>query len=216
MAEELIRPIDADSARAIEEAAKAAQKAIDAIMKAGGYVGGVLGDLPHDIVGIMGDWVKQVRARRWAELQAKTTRILGNRGVEKHAEISPSVAIPLITAAINEDRDVLKDLWAKLFAAAMDPARTNLVRPSLIELLKQMDPLDALALQQLQKLERVTSPGGSFANYVSQCLEVSQDEGFFSLQHLYELGCLNDRPVHVAGFPGLTAKARVLLRAVSD
>jgi hypothetical protein len=71
MAEELIRPIDGDSAHAIEEAAKATSKAIDAITQSGKYAGAVLGDLPHDLVGIMGDWVKHVRARRWAELQRR-------------------------------------------------------------------------------------------------------------------------------------------------
>jgi Abortive infection alpha len=118
-------------------------------MQAGKYGAGVLGDLPHDLLGIMGDWVKNVRARRWAELCAETERILRELHVENREEVSPSVAIPLIAAAVNEDRDVLKQLWAKLLAAAMDPARTDLVRPSLIELLKKMDPLDARIIEHL-------------------------------------------------------------------
>ena len=48
MGNELIRPIDPDSAHAIEETAKAAAKAIDAAVQAGRYVGEVMGDLPHD------------------------------------------------------------------------------------------------------------------------------------------------------------------------
>jgi hypothetical protein len=76
MANELIRPIDPDSAHAIEETAKATAKAIDAAVQSGKYLGEVLGDLPHDLVGIMGDWVKHKRARRWAELSADTERIL--------------------------------------------------------------------------------------------------------------------------------------------
>jgi hypothetical protein len=121
MAEELIRPIDGDSAHAIEEAAKATSKAIDAITQSGKYAGAVLGDLPHDLVGIMGDWVKHVRVRRWAELQATTNKILRERAVEKPADVSPSVAIPLIAAAINEDRAVLKDLWARRMAPVQNP-----------------------------------------------------------------------------------------------
>ena len=143
MATELIRPIDPDSAHAIEETAKAAGKAIDAAVQAGKYVGEVLGDLPHDLVGIMGDWVKQQRARRWAELSAETEKILRERGVENRSEASPSVAIPLIAAAINEDRDGLKQLWAKLFAAAMDPSRTSFFRNAFIDAAKNMDPMDA-------------------------------------------------------------------------
>jgi predicted alpha/beta hydrolase len=128
MPTELIRPIDPDSAHAIEETAKATAKAIDAAVQAGKYVGEVLGDLPHDLVGIMGDWVKQRRARRWAELCAETLKILHARGIDNREDVSPSVAIPLIAGAINEDRDVLKELWARLLAAAMDPARSKLVR----------------------------------------------------------------------------------------
>ncbi len=51
MANELIRPIDADTAHAVEETAKAMSKAIEAAMRTGTYVGAVLGDLPHDLVG---------------------------------------------------------------------------------------------------------------------------------------------------------------------
>jgi hypothetical protein len=58
-----------------------------------------------------------------------------------------SIAIPLIDAALNEDREGLKQLWAKLLAVAMDSRRATLVRPSLIELLKNLDPLDARILQ---------------------------------------------------------------------
>jgi hypothetical protein len=37
-------------------------------------------------------------------LSAETERILRERGVENRDDVSPSVAIPLIAAAINEDR----------------------------------------------------------------------------------------------------------------
>jgi hypothetical protein len=105
MGNELIRPIDPASARALEEASKAISKAIDAVVGAGRYGAAILGDLPHDLVAIMGDWVKHVRARRWIELSAKTEEILRQRGVENREKVSPSVAIPLIAAAINEDRE---------------------------------------------------------------------------------------------------------------
>ena len=58
-------------------------------------------------------------------------------------------------------------------------------------------------------------PGASREALHSKRLGVSEDEGFFSLEHLHELGCLNDRPAHVQGFPGLTAKARLPLVAVA-
>ncbi len=194
MANELIRPIDADTAHAVEEAAKAMSKAIEAAMRTGKYFGAVLGDLPHDLVGIIGDWVAHQRARRWIELQRETDKILRDRGVENREEVSPSVAIPLIAAAINEDREVLKQMWAKLLAAAMDPDRASLVRPSLIELLRQLDPLDAQILQQLVTSRPPETPGLDFAEAFSQIFGASRDEAFLSLERLHELGCLSASP----------------------
>jgi hypothetical protein len=82
MGNELIRPIDADTAHAIEEAAKAAGKSVDAVTQGGMYVGWVLGDLPRDLVGIFGDWLLHKRVRRWAEMCEETGDILRKRGIE--------------------------------------------------------------------------------------------------------------------------------------
>jgi len=182
MATELIRLIDPDSAHAVEETAKAVGKAIDAAADAGKYAAGVLGDLPHDLVGIMGDWVKQQRARRWAGLQADSEQILRERGVENRSDASPSIAIPLIAAAINEDRDGLKELWAKLLAAALDPARAGYFRLAFIEAAKKMEQLDAKVLRE------ATSHGGAISEHtrkqISAALRVSGDEVDVSIQNL--------------------------------
>jgi Abortive infection alpha len=213
MSNELIRPI-ADSARAIEEASKAFSKAIEAAMQTGEYAGAVLGDLPHDLVGIIGDWVAHKRARRWAELSAETAKILRDRRIENREDVSPSVAIPLIAAAINEDRNVLKQLWAKLLASAMDPNRSNLVRPSLIELLKSMDPLDARVLRHM--IEGVPMmQGRDLADSLAHRFEIDRDEVYFSMQHLYELGAIDDSPSSMPS-PRVSAKGRLLTRAVGD
>jgi hypothetical protein len=107
MAKELIRPIDADTARAVEEASKTVGKAIDASVRAGNYAGDILANLPRDLVGLIGDWVAHKRARNWVRLQAETKKFLRDRGVENREEVSPSVAIPLIEAALDEDREGL-------------------------------------------------------------------------------------------------------------
>lgn len=215
MAKELIRPIDADTAHAIEEAAKASGKAIDAAVRSGAYVGNMLGDLPHDLVGILGDWLKHKRMRRWIELQAETERILKRRGITNREEVSPSVAIPLIDAAINEDREMLKDLWAKLLAAALDPDRSKQVRPSLIDLLKQLDPVDARVLQYMHEPNDRSGRYSDLADALIADLNVDRVEAFYSMEHLHSLGCLHPQPSQVPR-PRATAKATLLIRAVSD
>jgi hypothetical protein len=217
MTNELIRVFDPETARAIEEAAKATGKSIDVIAEGGKYLGWSLGDLPRDLIGVIaGDWLKHKRIRRWAELCAETIEILEARGNKNREEVSPSVAIPLIEAAIDEDRDVLKQLWAKLFAAAMDPNRAHLVRPSLIQVLKQLDPLDALVLEKLATNNELPAvPGNDLAERLSKLFEVNRDEAFLSLEHLHEVGCLNESPNRLPR-PVVSAKGHVLIRAVSD
>jgi hypothetical protein len=215
MANELIRPIDPESAHAVEETAKTAGKAIDAAVRAGRYVGEILGDLPHDLVGIMGDWVKHQRARIWAELSANTEKILRGRGIENREDVSPSVAIPLIAAAVNEDRDVLKQLWANLLANALDPARANLVRPSIIELLKQLDPLDALVLQKLSENENYQpNARDAFAGL----FKVSMDAVMVSFENLVRLRCVSWHASNtISGTSAnvaLTSTGRVLMQSV--
>jgi hypothetical protein len=43
------------------------------------------------------------------------------------------------------DREGLKELWAKLLANALAPVKAHLVRASLIELLKQLHPMDVVS-----------------------------------------------------------------------
>src|SRR5262245_29135331 len=120
MGNELIRPIDPDTAKAISETAKMTGKALDLVGGAGGYAAGVLGGLPHNLFGIVGDQIFHKRRMRALDLDEEYQRRLRERGREP-IEPSPSVAIPLLEAAIDETRDVLKDLWARLLANACDP-----------------------------------------------------------------------------------------------
>jgi hypothetical protein len=126
--------------------------------------------------------------------------------------VSPSVAIPLIAAAINEDRDVLKQLWAKLLAAAMDPHRANLVRPSVIELLRRMDPLDAAVLRCAN-----ATGGGLITNdtreKMASELGASRDETDVSIANLQKLELVvPTNPPNAIVSP----LGREFLRAVAD
>jgi hypothetical protein len=81
MTEELIRPIDADTAKAIEEISKLGPKVVGAGTDLGAYAGQVIGRVPHDLVGLLiGDWLTHKRVRRWAGLCEETKRILERRG----------------------------------------------------------------------------------------------------------------------------------------
>src|SRR5271166_1889169 len=105
MAEELIRPIDENTAKALEESAKALGQGFDLVGGLGAYLARALGGVPENLVGLLvGDWLIHKRVRRWSELEAETRRLLDERNVkEPDQDISPSIALPLIEAALDED-----------------------------------------------------------------------------------------------------------------
>lgn len=216
MSNELIRPIDAETAKAIEEAAKLGSGIVDAAVKGGGYLDRVFGKLPDNLVGVLiGDWLVHKRVRRWVALQADTEAVLQMRGVARpYDEISPSVAIPLIEAAIDEDRDGLKDLWARLLASAHDPERRSLVRPSVIAVLKSLDPLDAKLLSFLKTSHAGRVMESDVTTNIARDISASRDETGVSLAALLRLQLAEAQSTSY--YPYLTPMGRLLLAAVSD
>ena len=105
MANELIKPIDENTAKAIEESARALGKGFDLVGGLGAYLARALGGVPDNLMGLLvGDWLIHKRVRRWSELQDETRRTLDERNVKEPYDISPSIALPLIEAALDEDR----------------------------------------------------------------------------------------------------------------
>jgi hypothetical protein len=113
----------------------------------------VLGTCPADLIGVLGgDWLRHTRIRNWAKYDAKTREHLEKWGAkEPFEDPTQPLAMPIIEAAIDEVREVLQDLWARLLASSMHPDRKGRVRQSFIELLKQLDLLDALCLRAMSE-----------------------------------------------------------------
>lgn len=203
--------IDPETATAIAEASKTTSKALDLVGRVGNYSATVFGSLPHDLIGLLAaDWLHHKRVRRWAELTAKTEELLRNSGFERpfaemFEDVTPSLAVPLIEAALDETREGLKELWAKLLASAMHPQRQGWVRQSFISILKQMDPNDAFVLQEFNRNWQM-NPNSLFG-----------DEERVSIENLMGLRCLSLSPASgVQGNPYLTSTGRLFLRALTE
>jgi len=193
-------PISDEQAKAIQEVAKATGTTVEAATKAGTYIAWVLGTVPRDLVGILGDWLAQVRIRNLAREFDKTREVLRSRGVTETIPVSPALAVPLLRAAADEDRDELVDLWARLLANAMDP-HMNSVRYSFIDAVKAMDPPDARTMNYLyrEKVARIRFGGGGDASdtsieYTANQLGTTQDDLEVSVRHLEVLGFLSTGP----------------------
>lgn len=213
MGNELIRPIDENTAKAIEETSRFGGKLVDAGTAAGGYLSHTLGSLPQNLVGLIGDQVEYWRRRRFMELSADLEKRLAARGTHG-VEPSPTLAIPILEAAVDETRTELKELWGRLLANAFDPGRTSSVRGSFIEILKKFDPMDARVFQSMAGQSGELQPNAR--DFVVRSLgNVSLDEILVSFDNLQSLGCVSNVN-RDAWNPIITNRGKLLFKALAN
>jgi hypothetical protein len=208
---ELVKLLDAESAKAIQETAKFGTGLVELVGDAGKAMGNVSGGIVKNSVGLIGDWVYHQRLRNFARLSERTLEILRKRGVkEPFLNVSPSAFVPIVDAAVNENSNELKELWARLLASAIDPSRRDSIRKSFIETIKQFDPIDARVFEKFG--ERVRwEPDTSAA--LSEILKISRDEVFVSIENLTRLNCLTRATVTE---PQLTPFGSLLMSALRE
>ena len=185
-----------ETAKAIQEVAKATPAVIEAGTELARWVSSVLGTIPEDIVGLsFGDYLKELRTRNLDRLRGKTKDILRQRGVEQPEPIAPKVAIPAFEAASMETNEELQDLWANLFANAMDPTKDASLRHRFIETLKQLEPIDALVLNAFVKVSEKTDGGSFEGNALFEEVVLRRGQVALSVQNLENLGCVTRRAI---------------------
>jgi Abortive infection alpha len=183
-------------AKAAEESAKTAGKGLEIVHDTGGYLRGVFADLPADLVGVAGGaWLHEIHARLRDALRRRTEQILRERDVQDVIELSPNMALALVSGAQEEGREELMELWARLLANAMDPALNN-VRHSFIEAVKKMDPPDVVVLRYVHERNIVNVRRGETpedenkwtgVGNIATVIGRRSDEVEVSLRHLQDL-----------------------------
>ena len=213
MTNELI-PITDEQAKAAQEIAKATGQGIEAATVFVEYWASVVGTAPRDLFALLlGDRLRHARLRNLHKLQVDTEKILKRRGVKAAQKVSEDIIVPLLEAARTQDRAELQELWARLLAAAMDPARSARFRMEFIETIKQMEPLDALVLQELSQ---GASHQPNNRDYCARRLSVSPDQVEVSIENLIRLKCVKSAGVTAPANAGLVAYGRTLLGALND
>ena len=211
--------MDSDAqAHAVTAVANATGKAIDLVGGAGAWLDRTVGSIPANLFRVAGgDWLGEVAERNLARMRAKTARILASIDAKRITEPSPSVVLPLLTAAMDESREDLQDLWAALLANAMvDGGRR--VRRDYFDAVRQMEPLDATVLDVVA---RSPNQGASdsemlriaiaFIEQERQRLAIPYDDLAIATGKLVKLDCLTPpRPHYPAS---LTPFGRGLLLA---
>lgn len=185
MANELI-PVSDEQAKAIQEVAKLGASGLETVREFAGFVAAVLGTPVSNIVGLLGlDWVYVKRAENLVRMRRAAEERLKVRHITDVAPVSLSLALPLLKAAAEEDREELVDLWARLIAAAMDPSRSGKVRQSYIDMISRLDPIDALVFNQV---DGDYSYAPSQRNFIALRLSRSEDEIEISFDNLIAQG----------------------------
>lgn len=100
-------------------------------------------------------WLIQGEARM-EEMSRLVSEELKGVPQEKLTEPDPYVAVPAMQAfSYSMDCDELKKMYAKLLAKAIHVDEKGKVHPSYVEIIKQMSPLDAHALEFIAKKKSV-------------------------------------------------------------
>lgn len=202
-----------ESAKAVQETAKATNNAIDLARDTGGFFNRVFGDLVEDGVGIIADKVKYYRKARAIELADKVENILISRKSNKNTKaVPPKVAVPLIENATLEEDDELHNLWAALLANAMDPNFSDDINNVHVAILKEIQQLDARILMSHYKAfindSEFTNP--SEVVYAKKGMEITfnctVNDVEQSILNLMRLGCLRPGILTGSGIVHTTKK----------
>lgn len=124
---------------------------------------------------------------------------------------SLSTTIPILEAARDESREELLELWASLLAAACDPDKRRRYRREFVDIVKKMEPLDAVVLPILRDSAGM-SP--TRRDYVAGRLKAAQDEIEVSFLNLQRLGLISEHEMPDPNHPYVKPLGRELLLAL--
>jgi Abortive infection alpha len=171
-----------------------------------------LTDIAENALGYAGgDWLSEKRRLNRETLRHQTDDLLRKRGVEKPEVPSPSIAIPLLSMAQDESRHEMVDLWSRLIAAAMDPAKASQYRREFADIVKALEPLDTRVL--LLRRQQATLVENNWLAVVAHEVKCSSDEVHLAVVNLQRLNLLGESGLHG---PMLTPQARQLLKCIED
>jgi len=150
-----------------------------------------------DAVGIIGgDYLSEYRQANREKIQKKFSKVMSDSNAKDIPQPNVTFVIQILEAAQEENRDELQDIWAKLIAAAIDPAKSTRYRREYVDIVKKFEPLDARVLMALDDSKLSPSQRSFFATQY----KVSEDQIELAMKNLVTLGCAIDPLLRVNGF----------------
>lgn len=142
-----------EAAKATQEVAKTASKAIDAGREMGGFVSRFISGSLEQAVGIVEDKLRYIRWERQQRLIRRAEEYMREQGLSAPNKPMPlKNAVPLLEYATIEENDSLQDMWARLLVNGTNESTGVNIERSFIEILAQLSPLEAQILQVIYAL----------------------------------------------------------------
>jgi hypothetical protein len=128
--------------------AKLGDKALETIKSAGKFIERIVGPASDELAGLLTDQVKFWRARNLNRLASKFEVVVQERGFNEEAarHLPFGTAYLSLERASLEESEIVQELWAKLFANALDPNRDRIISKIHIDVLGSLTELDAKLL----------------------------------------------------------------------
>lgn len=185
--------------KTIQSVSETTGKAIDAGTRVGAFIAKIGGEGIVQLGGSFADWARVYRYNNLLKLIDRVDEIHKARSVEgKTIPVAPKYLIPILeNASLEEDSEII-DLWSGLLANAADPTREFEVRRLYIQILSNLDPMDAQILEFLANLNEELVPLNSVmknyrnAQYISDSLSLQRSDCLLSLGNLARQNLIED------------------------
>jgi len=175
-----------------------------------------------NVIGLAGgDWLehkrrmaKDRREKNTADTAERAKSLLEQRGVTPDPETATEHVEQILDAAADESDAEIRDLFARLLAAAMDPKRRTRFRRDYIQIVRQLEPLDALVFKNLAKTEQMAP---TRLEFIAKAIDRHRDEIAVAFDKLDSLGLIAMRKeVPDPGRPFLSPMGRELTTLLDD
>lgn len=142
-----------EAAKATQEVAKVAGKAIDAGREAGGFIAKYIDGPLEQAMGIFEDKLRYMRWERQLRLMRRAEETLKEVGLDHPTKAIPmKLAVPLLQGASMEEDDLLQDRWVNLLVNSSNAAAKIDLQRAFIDILERLTPLEAQILETVYSL----------------------------------------------------------------
>lgn len=214
-----------ETAKATQEVAKTAGKAIDASRELGGFFSRIFGGSLEQLAGIGEDHLtvyRRTRQLRLAKRYEEIRKELGFDGEIKPVELK--FGIPLIAAASIENDNSLQDLYARLLATATNPDSKIEAKRAFVSMLQDLGPLEVLLIDLIYSAPstpaNIVRTGGFPERYSTNMDDANarpSAEVELALWNLARVGCIEPGGTYGGGTSiaavTLTSLGRALVEA---